>query len=114
MSDEEITKANIIDTARGRAFDLSSQTPGAPIAAPGEGADWFGPLVPMRPVAPPEVAGRQLDYAVGFNLATQPRFDEPVSFSSLRALAEAYDPIRLIIERRKDQLTRLPWSIRPK
>jgi hypothetical protein len=32
----------------------------------------------------------------------------------LRALAETYDPVRLIIERRKDQMTRLPWTIRVK
>jgi portal protein len=29
-------------------------------------------------------------------------------------LADAYDPVRLIIERRKDQLCRVPWAIRQK
>ena len=28
----------------------------------GNGSDWFGPLNPMAPVAPPEVIGRQFDY----------------------------------------------------
>jgi hypothetical protein len=32
----------------------------------------------------------------------------------LRMLASAYDPIRLVIERRKDQMARLPWTIRVK
>ena len=32
----------------------------------------------------------------------------------MRAIAESYDPVKLIIERRKDQLTRLPWQIRIK
>src|SRR5262249_39693697 len=30
------------------------------------------------------------------------------------SLANSYDPLRLIIERRKDQMVRLKWSIRPK
>ncbi|OKO80167.1 hypothetical protein AC629_27855 [Bradyrhizobium sp. NAS80.1] len=82
--------------------------------APGTGADWFSPLQPMRPVAPPEVEGRRFDFIPGYNLTTQPRFQEPVDFNALRAFADAYDPLRLIIERRKDQLCRMPWSIRAK
>ena len=34
---------------------------------------WFGPLEPMTPLAPPEVAGRQWDYPAGYNLATTVR-----------------------------------------
>ncbi len=78
------------------------------------GADWMGPLTPMQPVAPPQVAGRVLDYVPGYNLTTQPRYAEPVTFGTLRALADAYDPLRLVIERRKDQMCRLPWTIRAK
>lgn len=80
----------------------------------GEGADWMGPRQPMAPLAPPQIAGRQFDYQVGYNLSTQPRAFEEISFASLRSLAESFDPVRIIIERRKDQLTRLPWCIRPK
>lgn len=80
----------------------------------GVGADWFGPLPPMRPIAPPEVAGREWDYVPGYNLNTEPRAYEAVTFETLRALADSYDPLRLVIERRKDQMVRLPWSIRPK
>jgi hypothetical protein len=78
------------------------------------GADWFGPLTPMQPVAPPEVAGRALDFMPGVNLVTQPRADEPVSFQMMRRLADAYDPVRIVIERRKDQMCRLGWTVRPK
>ena len=85
---------------------------GSPSAAPGEGADWFGPRLPMHPVAPPEVAGRTWDFIPGYNLATAPRAYEVVNFATLRTLAESFDPVRLIIERRKDQLARLPWTIR--
>ena len=78
------------------------------------GADWFGPGAPMPPVAPPEVGGRVWDYSPGFNLTTQPRASEPISFEAMRAIADAYDPVRLIIEKRKDQIGRLAWKIRAK
>jgi len=78
------------------------------------GADWFGPLPPLRPIAPPQVAGREWDYIPGYNLNTEPRAYEPISFRTLRGVAEGYDPLRIVIERRKDQMVRLPWMIRPK
>jgi hypothetical protein len=37
---------------------------GQPGAA-GQGADWFGPLAPIMPLAPPQVSGRQWDYPSG-------------------------------------------------
>jgi hypothetical protein len=75
-------------------------------------ADWFGPQAPLPPAAPPEVAGRQFDYPFGFNLAVTPRGWEPTGFAELRALADAHDLLRLVIETRKDQLARLTWRIR--
>ena len=105
-----------IHTSRGEARSitpLSTDAMGTDVA-PGEGADWFGPRQPMRPLANPEVASRQFDFVTGFNLATQPRAYEEVGFHELRALADAYDPVRIIIERRKDQMTRLSWQIRVK
>lgn len=106
MSDE----LDKIATPRGEARTMQALTPG--ITVPGEGADWFGPSQPMKPVAPPEVAGRTFDFPAGYNLATEPRTYEEVSFQMLRALADAYDPVRIIIERRKDQMCRLPWTLR--
>ncbi len=41
--------------------------------AAGERANWFGPLTPITPLAPPEVAGRQWDYPAGYNLSTLSR-----------------------------------------
>jgi hypothetical protein len=118
MSDDELEK---VMTPRGSdARSMTSVTPNdlgisyGNQSAPGEGADWFGPQQPMRPIAPPEVAGRQWDYWPGYNLATQPRPFEQVDFRTLRSLADAYDPVRLILERRKDQMCRVPWTIRVK
>jgi hypothetical protein len=99
-----------VATPRGDGRSMQALTPNN--VAPGTGADWFGPAQPMKPVAPPEVAGRTWDFPAGYNLATEPRAYEQVSFPMLRALAESYDPVRLIIERRKDQMCRLPWTLR--
>ena len=111
MSDD-INK--MIATPRGDGRSMTPLTPGSPSAPPGTGSDWFGPLQPLQPIAPPEVAGRAWDFVPGYNLTTTPRPYEPVTFEALRALADSYDPVRLIIERRKDQLCRVPWAIRLK
>lgn len=82
--------------------------------APGDSNAFFGPGQALPPVAPHrDVAGRAFDYQVGYNATTQPRRFEPVSFVTLRNLAE-YDLVRLAIETRKDQLVRVKWSILPK
>lgn len=87
------------------------QTPGI---VQGDGADWFGPLNPMVPTAPPEVEGRRFDFPTGYNLVQIPRAYEAVSFGEMRALADAYDILRLVIETRKDQMEKLSWVIKPK
>lgn len=76
--------------------------------------DWFGPRDPMPPVAPEDVAGRALDYQTGYNQNLTPRALEPVSFTQLRVLAESYDLMRLIIETRKDQISRMQWNVKPR
>jgi Phage portal protein len=116
MSDE-LDKA--VATPRGPGRSMTSLpaynvTYGYPTDAPGQGADWFGPQAPMHPVAPVEVAGRTWDFIPGYNLSTRPRPYEEVNFETLRMLAQAYDPLALIIEKRKDQLSRLAWTIRPR
>jgi hypothetical protein len=82
--------------------------------ARGTGADWFGPLDPLKPIAPPDVAGRRFDFPPGYNLVTRPRAYEPVGFAELRGFADAYDLLRLVIETRKDQMERQRWRIRPR
>lgn len=71
-------------------------------------------MPPMAPVAPREVAGRQFDLVPGYNLAQQPRAYEPIGFPELRAFAQVFDLLRLVIETRKDEMTRLHWAIKPK
>ncbi len=73
--------------------------------------DWFGPSQPIEPVAQEQAEGRVLDYPVGYNLRTQPREEEAISFQQLRGLADACNFLRLVIETRKDQMEKLGWNI---
>jgi hypothetical protein len=74
-------------------------------------SDWFGPSQPLAPQAPASVTGRAFDYPVGYNVLARPRSEEPISFHQLRALADSYDLLRLIIETRKDQIEKLDWTL---
>ncbi len=78
------------------------------------GASWFGPLEPMAPQAPPQVAGRRFDYPTGYNIVNQPKAYDPIGFPTMRALADSYDILRLVIETRKDQVARMKWNIVPR
>ncbi|HEX4604730.1 MAG TPA: phage portal protein [Candidatus Angelobacter sp.] len=75
---------------------------------------WFGPDLPMSPSAPAGTAPRTLDYPVGYNINIQPRNLEPISFDQMRSLADSFDLVRLCIETRKDQVSRMPWAFRAK
>src|SRR5437016_5879568 len=77
-------------------------------------ATWFGPLAPMKTLAPESVRGRAFDYPVGYDLRVTPRADEAVSFSLLHALADGCDMLRIVIETRKDQIEGQDWEIRPR
>jgi len=76
-----------------------------------QAGDWFGPSAPIASLASPDVAGRQWDYPTGYNLSTTTRSFEPITFSTLRGLADGYDLLRLVIETRKDQASHQSWSI---
>jgi PAS domain-containing protein len=86
-----------------------------PVVVSAQPEPWMGPGKPLSPVAPPQdVAGRAFDYPVTHNLNTTPRRFEAVSFNDLRNLSYAFDMLRLCIETRKDQLSKLTWSVMPK
>jgi SPP1 gp7 family putative phage head morphogenesis protein len=71
---------------------------------------WNPPGQVLPPVAQEE-QGRLIDFPVGVNTQSRPRGNEGISFGQLRALADNYDLMRLVIERRKDQIEGLRWKI---
>jgi hypothetical protein len=73
---------------------------------------WFGPMQPLQPMAPADVAGRRFDYPTGYNLTTTPRSYESITFEDLRSLADNCDILRSVIETRKDQMEALEWAVR--
>lgn len=91
---------------------------GLRLAITGKAPDWFGPMDPLPEMVPAEqresVLGRQFDFQVGFNTQTRPRTGEAITFDQMRALADNYDILRLVIETRKDQMEKLKWHIKPK
>jgi SPP1 gp7 family putative phage head morphogenesis protein len=76
--------------------------------------NWMSPGQPVAPQAQEEAKGRQFDFPVGVNTRYRPRDQEAVSFEHMRALADGYDLLRLVIETRKDQLAKLKWTIAPR
>lgn len=76
--------------------------------------NWMSPGQPVAPQAQEEAKGRQFDFPVGVNTRYRPRDQEAVSFEQMRALADGYDLLRLVIETRKDQLAKLKWTIGPR
>ena len=79
---------------------------------------WFGPNQPLQPQADkPEqgTRGRRFDFQVGSNIQFLPKTEmgAGVPYYVLRALAENYDLLRLVIETRKDQLCAMQWNIVP-
>jgi hypothetical protein len=90
-----------------------AQQGGPPWPSNSPAGQWFGPGVPFAPIAPPDVAGRTWDFEAGYNFQNAPRPYEAVSAQDLRAVADACDVMRTVIETRKDQLAKLEWSIVP-
>jgi len=78
--------------------------------AAGAGTDWFGPGQPPAPVAQ-GTAGRQWDYPAALNLWPRPKAGEGIGFAELRALADGYDLLRLVIETRKDEMELFEWKV---
>lgn len=73
---------------------------------------WFSPLQPIRPTAPTGFRPRQYAYQPGANLVWTPKGEEAITFDVLRALADSWDLLRLVIETRKDQLSKTKFELR--
>lgn len=74
-----------------------------------KGNDWFSPNQPIEAQEP--AARRRFQYPVGYNTVVSPRAYEGVSFAQLRAFADNYPILRLVIETRKDQIKALNFTI---
>lgn len=80
---------------------------------------WFGPGVPLSPIAPPEARGRLWNFPFAVNTSTRPRQEGGAiagpSFEMLRRLADptqgGLDLMRMAIETRKDQMSPIRWRI---
>lgn len=97
---------------RGGGFESQIVAPTVNVSYSGQGnRDWFGPGQPMTPQAPPNVAGRAFDYPSHVNVYNRQRSTALFGYETLRAFADGYDLLRLIIETRKDAMERLRWVI---
>lgn len=111
MADRDRQSQGVVRSLAGGGYSLTVRGAGS---SQGQGSSWFGPLTPMPPIAPDSVKGRILDYPSGYNLNIQPRSYSAITFPMLRAFADSYDLLRLLIETRKDQMARLQWNIVPR
>jgi len=72
--------------------------------------NWLGPEQPVNAVFD-DADPRQWDYPAGYNINWTPRKYEPYSFQELQWLADNFDLLREVIERRKGELIKLDWGI---
>lgn len=78
---------------------------------------WFSPNQPIAPVAQDAAHGRTFDYPVANNIKITKRQGEGnygATYDELRLLADTHDMTRLVIETKKDQISRQKWEIRYK
>lgn len=109
------TKTPIEQSLIDRAVGAFKVLTGKASASTPAGNSFFGPLQPPTPSLPAsqqeEIRGRQFDFPAGANIRTRPRADEAVTFSQMRALADNCDILRLVIETRKDQLSKMKFNV---
>lgn len=75
--------------------------------------NWYSPFQPVWPFGPPYInRAREWDYPVGYNLSF---VNERINYLQiLRAMRQSWGVLSTIIETRKDQLLRIPWTIQVK
>lgn len=82
--------------------------------------NWMPPGEPIQPSLTPtqqeDVKGRKFDFPVGVNTRFQPLTDEQqraLNYQQLKALSN-YDMVRMAINTRKDQMSRLKFKVKPR
>lgn len=71
---------------------------------------WYSPMEPVWPFGPPySTTPREWNFPVGYNLNYVPQRLELMGM--LRGMRSSWGVLSTIIETRKDQLLRLPWTI---
>ena len=106
MPDKKPIDASILDrVVQGVRYMITGSKPN----------EWFGPGQPIAPQAQDKdgTVGRRFDFPVTANIRRQPRDGEGVSFEHLRNFADGYDLLRLVIETRKDQMSKMRWKFGP-
>lgn len=74
---------------------------------------WYSPMEPVWPFGPPGATQpREWNYPVGYNLNYVP--ERLNLMGMLRGMRQSWGVLATIIETRKDQLLRLPWTIQRK
>lgn len=74
---------------------------------------WYSPMEPVWPFGPPYYTRpREWNYPVGYNLNYIPQRLENIQ--TLRGMRKSWGILSTVIETRKDQLLRLPWTIQRK
>lgn len=77
------------------------------------GKTMLGPGTPMAPHDGYSRQPRNFNYRAGYNIAGQPRINEPVSFATLQALIASYDVAQICITHRVDSLRSTDWLLAP-
>ena len=76
-------------------------------------SQWYSPMEPIWPFGPPAITvPREWNFPVGYNLNYVPQRIELMGM--LRGMRQSWGVLSTIIETRKDQLLRLPWTIQVK
>lgn len=71
---------------------------------------WYSPMQPVWPFGPPYYnRPREWNFPVGYNLNYVP--ERLATFGMLRGMRQSWGVLAAVIETRKDQLLRLPWTI---
>ena len=74
---------------------------------------WYSPMEPVWPFGPPYYnRPRDWDFPVGYNLNYVPQRMQ--LYGTLQGMRQSWGVLATVIETRKDQLLRLPWTIQRK